>query len=166
MKNLSTFNRLKQSVPFSERLNDWIVSHMETLVRTGQIDGIDYTDDEGYDTLENITKYYNDTHRLMIWQGASDNTIFGDPKVNLLFRAWHDYEHIVNQFPFTTEGESMTAFKQIAQLPQEWGFEQRLILTEVIGQVLYNHYHNGAFPVDQRRFAVGYMQNGDITVKY
>ncbi len=157
--------RYKSTEPFSDRLNNKIVDLMEGFIQSGIIDGIDYTDSDRYDTFEAITDYYNEHHRLIVWRGASDGSVFGDPKINHLFRAWHDLMHILNKFDFSTEGESMTGFLQMAQLPEDWHFERQLILSEVIGQVLYYKYHN-EFPTDQRAFALYHMFSGDVTIEF
>lgn len=158
--------RYKKSVPFSERLNDWITEKVAQLVSDGHIDGIDFTDSDDYGTLEAIKNYYKDTHRLIVWTGGSDDTIFADPEVNWAFRAWHDYVHIVNDLPFTVEGESLVAFLQAAELPKDWYLERQLILSEVVGQVLYNHFHNGEFPSDQRAFTVHFCLTGDVRRRF
>lgn len=164
MATTAALRRYKAEHPFSQRLNEWIEEHLLGLRRRELIAGIDFTEDNSYDNLEAITKYFNETGRLIVWNGASENTIFGYHLNNTLFRAWHDYVHITNQFDFTTEGESMTAWVQAAELPSEWYFEKQLILCEVIGQVLYHKYHN-EFPVNQRLFAINYLETGDITIK-
>lgn len=164
--SLAVIARYKSTVPFSKRLNTWMSNYLQDLIATGKIDAVDYTDDDSYDTFDKVKAYYDQTNRLKVWSGASKGTVFGDELSNWRFRAWHDYIHITRGFQFTTEGESMTAFVQAAELPEEWQFEKNLILCEVIGQVLYNAHHNGEFPTNQRKFAINYLSTGDITKKY
>ena len=65
------------------------------------------------------------------------NTIFGYAKINHMFRCWHDYIHITQNFSFDEIGEKNTAIYQKNQLPINWAFERELILIEVSGQVDY-----------------------------
>lgn len=88
----------------------------------------------------------------------STGTIFGDPRVNWLFRAWHDYCHLLVDAPFDAEGERKAATEQINQVYVLDGLSEsekllfaRIIDIEVNGQMDYYVAHNG-FPPDQRAF--------------
>lgn len=157
--NLSIFKRYKKDYPFSSKLNQFLELWEVESINNGLFSRIDTTDSDQYDTLESITDYYNKTGNLIVWSGASFETIFGNERSNILFRAWHDYYHIVNQFSFDLEGESMTAYRQIADLPSDWLFEKQLVLCEVIGQGLYN-IKFGEFPKNQRDFTISYLTHG------
>lgn len=78
-------------------------------------------------------------------------TAFGDPEVNIAFRAWHDWTHWRHQTPFTLEGEIATAWLQIGHLKELglWSeFKQAVILAEVEDQA--KHFATtGTFPQDQ-----------------
>jgi hypothetical protein len=88
----------------------------------------------------------------------SDHTIFGEPRINWLFRAWHDSQHIEANADFSPEGERIAASFQQAQIVGLQGVSVRdkqrwiaLIDAEVNGQGEYFISH-GSFPVDQRDF--------------
>jgi hypothetical protein len=91
----------------------------------------------------------------------SDGTIFGSPEVNWLFRAWHDYCHLLVNAGFDAQGERMAASEQIRQVRAHPGLtrEQKTLFTRIIdieinGQVDYYIEHND-FPSDQYAFFVG-----------
>jgi len=86
---------------------------------------------------------------LTVWGGASDNTIYGDPKVNHAFRALHDRLHLRHNIPFTLEGEVALARIQASQF--EGDLIQRAVFLEVAGQAIYFNQH-GEFPKDQVSF--------------
>jgi len=95
------------------------------------------------------------TSGLVVWAGASDNTIYGDASVNHAFRAWHDGLHLKLNAPFTFDGEKTVGLEQARLIGGDtMGL---IIMAEVIGQVEYlNKY--GMFPVDQNRFLASYLK--------
>lgn len=92
---------------------------------------------------------------LVVWEGASDATIYGDAKVNHAFRAWHDSHHVEGMHPFTLAGEIAACEAQIAQArilyPRLPDILAQIIRREVIGQAEYFAAH-GEFPADQIAF--------------
>src|SRR4051812_40780351 len=77
---------------------------------------ISYTvQDNAPSTLRDIVQAYQASKRLVVWSGASDNTIYGDASVNWVFRAWHDYTHIMLNAEFTDLGERLVAMEQARQ---------------------------------------------------
>ena len=93
----------------------------------------------------------------IVWDGASDATIWGDAHTNHAFRAWHDACHIAGQFDFTLAGEIATCEAQKRALlrfaPRAPAWALRLLDAEITGQALHYAQH-GAFPLDQRRFVL------------
>jgi hypothetical protein len=110
------------------------------------------------DSLEKITNYYNRTGIVMVWTGASENTIFGNEMVNFKFRAWHDLIHITGQHAFDAKGERAVMEEQQRQAPE---FKD-LIECEVIGQVEYFEA-TGKFPDNQIEFAKQYLKQKGAT---
>jgi hypothetical protein len=101
-----------------------------------------------------------------VYAGASDRTIFGDPKVNHAFRAWHDAWHLRLRAPFTPEGERAVCRAQMDEL-HAWtdehsgsfsGLQAALLYAEIIGQLEHQTAH-GAFPENQRAFVRAYVKN-------
>jgi hypothetical protein len=92
---------------------------------------------------------------LIVWDGASDCTIYGDARVNHAFRAWHDAAHIAGGFPFTLAGEIAACEFQIAQayarFPRLPDSLAATIRREVIGQAEYFAAY-GTFPANQIEF--------------
>jgi hypothetical protein len=121
--------------------------------------------DTAPDTFDKLKSHVEQTGRMLVWNGASDATIFGDPEVNYAFRAWHDWCHLAGNHPFTPEGERGAANLQIQHIREIYGYTAdanemvRLIDAEVNGQVTYHEHHNGDFPADQVAFVKHYLVN-------
>ena len=96
---------------------------------------------------------------LVVWSGASDNTIYGSNIVNHAFRAWHDSLHLKLQADFTLEGEIRVATEQARILNAD--NLGRIILAEVQDQALYLAKH-GSFPINQLEFMIQYLSKGVI----
>jgi hypothetical protein len=94
---------------------------------------------------------------LVVWEGASDATIFRDARVNHAFRAWHDSLHIAGAHDFTLTGEIATMKAQCAALREafpsapQWAFD--ILRAEVQGQAEYFAAH-GTFPANQIAFTL------------
>jgi len=163
-------SRLKQSykdaIPFSQRLNDfvtnWFTKHWDLFVFTDN-DDFDADDMEG--TLAKHRETYLRTGKIYIWTGASDRTIFVEPRINHYFRAWHDYIHITENLGYDFIGESAVCSIQMAQLPFDWGYERALVQSEIVGQALYYMKYN-EFIDDQRGFTLQYLMDGKINSKF
>jgi len=103
------------------------------------------------------------SERLIVWQGASDKTIFGDACVNHAFRAWHDANHIAGLHDFTLAGELATMRAQQRDMFNTSGDNAttrlcaRIIQAEVQGQAEY-FARTGAFPIDQIAFTTEYLK--------
>lgn len=93
---------------------------------------------------------------LVIWSGASDNTIYQDKRVNWAFRALHDQLHLETRLDFSVDAEMelgrIQASKYNSRLVQE------LVFCEVAGQALH-FKQTGTFVVDQVKFALTWMKN-------
>ena len=110
MKSKYLFLASKQAknIPFSDKLNQfiklWFENHKDTFVFT-EVDNFDEKDIQS--TFENHKKIYRETGKIHIWTGASENTIFGDEKINHYFRAWHDYIHLNYNLGYSITEESI-----------------------------------------------------------
>lgn len=113
-------------------------------------------------TLIDCLRAYRQHGKVIVWSGASERTIYGDPAVNHAFRAWHDYQHIVQRAEFDDHGERLVYHAQrldvLALAPNPAVAAQccRVLHCEVIGQ-LDHMARFGRFPTDQRRFASEYL---------
>lgn len=103
----------------------------------------------------------HDSAGMLVYDGASDATIYECPKVNHAFRAWHDACHIMGQCDFTLAGERAACAIQIRQarlaFPSIPASVLALIRAEVIGQAEHFERH-GSFPVNQAAFIRDYMR--------
>lgn len=113
-----------------------------------------------YKSFEEMKKFYEDHGYLKINVDHSDKTIFGDPTVNWLFRAWHDMCHVIENAGFDREGETKALRlmqKQINDYPsvsvENKTKFNKILEVEVLGQLDYYEQH-GDFPEDQYSFAL------------
>lgn len=120
--------------------------------------------DEAPSTLEELTDHLSRTGRMLVWKGASDDTIFADPETNWAFRAWHDYHHAKHQLAFDRDGETEVAKHQMRDIMALYGTGEiaerfcRILHAEIVGMLDYQDMH-GDFPADQRAFVEGYLAN-------
>jgi hypothetical protein len=102
--------------------------------------------------------------RIAVWSGGSEHTIFGEPDINYMFRAWHDWCHLHGNHDFTVEGERNAALMQCEHIRQRYGDGEtaaefcKLVMEEVCGQAEYQKAR-GHFPNDQVAFARAYLDN-------
>lgn len=110
------------------------------------------------------------TGRLVVYGGASDQTIYGDPAVNHAFRAWHDVCHLLGNHDTSLAGEAATCRQQMHQLLQIYGDTPRtrhwqmIVEAEIIGQAQHFERH-GRFPLDQAGFVMAYLRNPVTAVR-
>ncbi len=103
------------------------------------------------DTYESLARH---SGIMVVWSGGSDNTIYGDARVNHAFRAWHDALHIKLNVGFDLQGETRVALEQARILGGPWA---EIIMAEVVGQAEYFAKH-GEFPKNQVEFIVNYLK--------
>lgn len=137
----------------SKRLNDWI--------RDRVMDIHYFIDDDAPETYNELKRRFVEIGAIPVSDKFCDNTMFGDPVINVMFRVWHDHHHIKGDFDFTQDGEIKTAFAQIAELPEDWWKEKFMILCDIVGQGSYFCTHND-FPVNQNEFLHGLITTGKI----
>lgn len=101
----------------------------------------------------------NSTGILTVWDGASDNTIYGDANVNHAFRAWHDALHLKLNASFTLEGEILVAKEQSRLIGSDLLGD--ILIAEVKGQAEYFNKH-GQFPVNQVEFITNYLKGQKV----
>lgn len=126
---------------------------------------IDYeVSDNAPDTFEGIVQHYNDMGKLLVWSGASDNTIFSNPQSNYAFRAWHDFCHIRANADFTPSGERQAMLMQMRMVSdlEHLSMKAKAICAEflkceVMAQLAYEAQH-GSFPSNQKQFTLDTMQ--------
>lgn len=126
---------------------------------------------QGFDVSKSAPSSYAElrmhvarTGRLLIYSGASDCTVYGDPAVNHAFRAWHDFCHLEGGYDTSFAGEVATCRLQARQLLRRYGDStrtwawQKIVEAEIIGQARYFERH-GHFPSDQAAFALAYLRD-------
>jgi hypothetical protein len=115
-------------------------------------------------TYRELKAHVAATGRLVVYAGASDRTIYGDPAVNHAFRAWHDYCHLLGGYDTSFVGEVAVCRAQERQLLHRYGDSERtfrwkkIVEADIIGQARYFERH-GTFPVDQAAFVRAYLHD-------
>ena len=104
---------------------------------------------------DSFEKLKSNVGRLVVWSGASENTIYGEAAVNHAFRAWHDSLHLKLNAEFTPAGERLVALEQARIIGSEK--HGLIMLAEIVGQAEYLAKH-GSFPTDQNQFILNYMK--------
>jgi hypothetical protein len=160
--NLGILQRLKNEIPFSRVLNEYIEQKFEALKKECGYKIFFVTDEpyfisnrtqkQAFDAMVYDINYRN---KLYVWTGASECTVFGEPVINWKFRAIHDSIHIKNNLDFSAQSELIVNYLQqqifcFDGLPE---FERQILNIETAGQVLY-YCKNESFPENQRKFAI------------
>lgn len=91
---------------------------------------------------------------LIVWDGASDSTIFSRSDINYIYRAHHDYAHAYYRLDTVAQDELSLSRTLEAQAPTRE--IKALINAELAGQVMYYLQH-GEFPQDQKHFCIDYL---------
>jgi hypothetical protein len=98
------------------------------------------------------------TSSLVIWSGASDDTIWADARVNWAFRALHDALHLETGLGFSPKSEIELGRIQASKYE---GLLADLVYCEVAGQA--EHYlKTGQFVVDQVEFTIQYLKTKGV----
>ncbi len=113
--------------------------------------------------FDSLVAHHEKTGRVLVWNGASEQTIFADSEVNFAFRAWHDSKHIIARLPFTRAGEFEALAMQKADILARYDGAMAdsfcaLLDAEIAGHFDYCERYGG-FPIDQAAFARVYLQN-------
>lgn len=86
-------------------------------------------------TLPDVLNSNTATGALTVWAGASDRTVWGDPRLNHLFRSWHDWAHVRTGAGFAPAAEIALAEWQAAEAERSVGSAfARLVFLEIAGQ--------------------------------
>jgi len=98
---------------------------------------------------------------IPVWDGASDDSIYGSPEVNYAYRAWHDATHIKLGLDFSMESEEQVS---LAHVREAWDAglsaeDCRLLWIDSQGQNEYFKVH-GDFVPNQREFALLALEHG------
>jgi hypothetical protein len=94
------------------------------------------------------------TSPLVVYSGASDCTIYGDPRINYAFRAWHDSIHLRLNAGFTVAEEIRVAEESARILGGTLG---EIIYTEIADQRIYAEI-TGQFVGNQVDFMVSHLK--------
>jgi len=118
-------------------------------------------------------------HKLRVWDGASDRSIYTSPQANYEFRYWHDTGHVQHGLSFTPEDERAlqtlyhiremraalwTATMHIPGYTRETlELALQMYKADTLGQIEYV-VANKRFPNDQLAFVLAYLSNPALAV--
>lgn len=119
-------------------------------------------------TFKDLRAEYAEHGRITVYSGNSCNTIYGDPAVNHMSRAWHDWAHLALGANFSVEGETAACELQCSQViellgPEEGTRVADILRAEVIGQSLYYQRHRKYISL-QREFVEAYLQVPELAL--
>jgi len=101
-------------------------------------------DDGGESAFEEVDKKWANNEPIPIWSGASDDTIWGSPLANWLFRVWHDSIHCKEGCWFGLDGEIDAAVHHMEQARKAGCPELAAVCwLEVAGQASWHHANGG-----------------------
>lgn len=109
-----------------------------------------------------LRREYEKRGRITVYNGAPATCIFDDPDINVMFRAWHDFCHLMLDADFTVYGEYRAAQLQMQHVVTLYGNGPTalefcaLVDAEVNGQALYYHRRK-EYITDQRAFVEAYL---------
>ncbi len=96
---------------------------------------------------------------LVIWSGASDNTLWNDKQVNWAFRAIHDACHLKSGLGFSVADEVTLGDYQSSLVACP--YIRAITQCEITEQALY-YKQNGVFVADQVAFTKSILQNNNL----
>ena len=119
-------------------------------------------------TFDSLVAHYEKTGRILVWNGASEKTIFADSEINFAFRAWHDSKHILGNHDFTIPGEMAALELQQADIRAIFDgatadYFCAIVDAEIRGQAMYN-LACGGFPIDQAGFARAFLADAESAI--
>lgn len=143
--------------PFSHRLNNFILRWWTNNASSFQMyDKPQFDLNDAQATFEYFKEHWRLYKTIPMWNDGSECNIFGCPNINAMFRAWHDYMHVVTDNNFTLEGEIRTFNVQKRMIPKHWKLEKLLMQAEIVGQGIWYTFSNKTIP-NQRTFALDYI---------
>lgn len=148
-------------MPFSSRLNGFIRNwwlprkHLFTYSNHDRFN--DYDNQAEY--FQSMLENWKNKRVIEVWNGASDNNIYGYNEVNIKMRCWHDYTHVVNNLDFSAISETLVSSIQVNELPKNWQYEKDLLNADLLGQTQYYWINDCKFVENQRKFVADYLVN-------
>lgn len=96
--------------------------------------------------FEAVLEAYAESKPMPIWSGASHETIWGEPRFNHLFRAFHDSIHLFYNCEFTLDGELKASSIQ-TELCLKYGFIELAVIMHIeTGSQALHFDGDGDFP--------------------
>ena len=132
-----------------------------TIVNKLLPQGFDVSD-TAPNTFKELKRVYEQTGRVVVWSGASENTIYRDARVNHAFRAWHDHHHLTGDLPFTVNGEKAVCELQKADC-EGCILCEKLLDAEINGQIAF-YMKYGKSVLKQRDFVLDFIKNKEKTM--
>ena len=95
---------------------------------------------------EVVMEAYKNNKPIPVYTGDSEDTIWGEPEINWLFRAHHDTLHLRHNIPFTLLGEYKVAEIHSA-LAELMGLRNlaRVMRIDVAAFATYQHEYDGKY---------------------
>lgn len=119
--------------------------------------------DTAPETFDALRRAYASLGYIPISTIGLETSIYGDARVNLAFRAWHDATHLQHGLGFNASDEIAVAHIQCASAGI--ARDRALLWADIAGQVRYFETF-GEFPNDQKAFVLDYIACGIVRKRF
>lgn len=89
---------------FATRYGNGLADALHSAMRRVRVPAWEASD-HAPGTVADLLRSYRETGRIVVWSGASERTLWGDPSLNHAFRAWHDWCHVRSGLGFDAASE-------------------------------------------------------------
>ena len=119
--------------------------------------------DNAPETYEDLRQAYASLGYIPVSPIGCETSIYGDARVNLASRAWHDATHLQHGLGFNASDEIAVARIQCASAGI--ARDRALLWADIAGQVRYFETF-GEFPNDQKAFVLDYVACGIVRKRF
>lgn len=119
--------------------------------------------DNAPETFEDLRRAFATLGYIPVSTIGCETSIYGDARVNLAFRAWHDATHLEHGLGFNPNDEVAVAHIQCASAGI--ARDRALLWADIAGQVRYFEAF-GEFPNDQKAFVLDYVACGMVRARF
>jgi hypothetical protein len=118
-------------------------------------------------TFKALCRHLDSGAPMIVFDGASEATIYACAETNYALRAWHDWCHWRGRSGFDLAGETAACEMQLAHLRHHYGTVpawESLLRADIIGQARF-YAETRRFVGDQRQFVLDMVARGYVSAK-
>lgn len=114
-------------------------------------------------TVAELLASWGETRTLVIWSGGTETAIYRDPRINWVFRAWHDWSHVRTRIGFTVDDEVILANWQCGEAGRIGSLFADVVWLEIAGQAL-EYRRTGGFLPNQTEWTLAQLRQRGVRV--